>query len=557
MGLASCRASTPAGDGEDASTSTTASQISREEALTGAHEASFAAVIEQVPAALAALDPVHAARAGLAPLAGPTRPKALKMTTLPEIERLLREARDIDADRLDTERAQLLIGIRFALERAAKGLKNRPARYDPAAPLRIPMEVLDALEHDQLMNDLPASAGAALRACAMHIYGTSRALNRFSRASLDGTLETIDAFDARLAALTRSVEAVPPATKEAREGFEAGATALRNELTKLRGLLARARDGAESLPTASWPSLSDTRASPSPHQLPPRIATSVFRRHLSTTEHVDDESHRILARLRGNLGRLRAMDARLEPPPESPATPLDAKRCATAQEAFAATGETPPARSISCEAWRALLGDTPITDEAVMLHLLEHQVVIPDQTASLRTHPPYLRMIAGRMAPNVHRAVSVIAGAHARDLPGVQRRAIADASTQLCHAAAAVLVHSAPLQRAPRPSERRSEVPKHDAATSEAWLAESCPSQTPSAWIQHAERHPWSDIEGGGMFLLDEHPYVMAALDRFWWMPLGLIVPFAVPDASRREPPTPSRAPAPSQDGWGLKVEDL
>ena len=98
----------------------------------------------------------------------------------------------------------------------------------------------------------------------------------------------------------------------------------------------------------------------------------------------------------------------------------------------------------------------------------------------------------------------------------------------------------------------------HTEQSARAWLMDACPELDVDALTDEARTLPWRSLEGGGLALLDDQPYVMAGLDEFWWLPLGLVVPFAVPDPDARLSAEPRAAPSgPRPAEVTVQVEEL
>ena len=208
----------------------------------------------------------------------------------------------------------------------------------------------------------------------------------------------------------------------------------------------------------------------------------------------------------------------------------------------------------SCDAFVAFAEGEGWSDDAVLMEMLDHTVVLPVRRTRRAALPPHVQLVTGEMAPRAHRWITLIGYAHAASLRGVEALAIDGAARSLCRASAALLQHGRAPVRSPLPGEPRNAVPVHTRDTGLAWLKKRCPDTPAETLWTLASRDPWDAVSDGGMVLLNDEPYIMAGLDAFWWTPLGLTIPFAIPNPERRAAPQPS---APEDDKVRVTVENL
>jgi hypothetical protein len=84
-----------------------------------------------------------------------------------------------------------------------------------------------------------------------------------------------------------------------------------------------------------------------------------------------------------------------------------------------------------------------------------------------------------------------------------------------------------------------------DRAKLEAWLREDCPARAPTAWIDDALARPRVALAGVGLVLAGPGPAGMAMLDRYPWLPLGLVPVVATPAELQHAPAPELDAPLP------------
>ncbi len=550
-------ASRPTDSESAASSAADQSPAATEAELTEAHRAALARAIPLAVKALTLDQPIRSGAAGVAPLAGPGWFGTRRTIASEQLAAALKELREIDSERLDPLDVQVLIGLRFALERARLHTQAPFMSFDPTWITRKIGLLLAEVEHLQVSSGCTEDTCAvALRDAVFGLQGAQRGLRRTSAAALDGGLEDLRAIDGRLVRLRRSVDATATEESTATTSIASAIEAMRAELGRVRGAWETRRDGLGDLVEEPWTALDKKRPPTSDFRLPDVIDSAVMRRILGREEHVEDSARNLLGSASRNLARLRAMKSlAAKAAPASPA-PLSLDRCVALRTRLreALTNATPS--PVSCEAlvaWHA--GDT-LTDDAVLLQLLEHSVTAPERRQRWRAQPTHVRLVAGEMAPRAHRWISLIGYAHATSLPGLESLAIDGAARDLCRASAALLRHGEVPVRAPRRGEARAAVEVHTQDSARTWLRERCPDAPTDDLWSFATQHPWEALFGGGMVLLNSEPYIMAGLDAFWWTPLGLTISFAIPDAAKRRAPRASDAApaAAAADDGGIKV---
>lgn len=553
--------SSPANDraeaGGGAGTDGAPSMVATQAELTRAHRDSLARIITPAVEALAVDQPVRSGAAGVTPLAGPGWFGTRRTTAQEALSTLLTEARGIDSARLEPEDAQVLLGLRFALERAKRHADEPSMSYDPTWITRNVGDLLTELEHRHLASACTeASCVAPLRDAVFGLQGARQGLKRSSSAAMRGALDDLQALDDRARRLQRSVEAAAPAGADHSPAMTRTVEALRAEIDRVRKDWETRRDGLGDLPQEPWSTLSQRRPPTHNFRLPDTLDHRVLRRVLGREEHVEDDSRSLLESARRNLARLAAMKSLVQKPEPSPPTVLSVRRCETLLARLNAAVKAARPAPVSCEAIAAMQGPTKVSDDEALLLLLDHSVVRPERRKRQASQPAHVRLVAGEMAPRAHRWISLIGHAHAAALPAVEVRAIDGATLDLCRASAALLRHGAVPLRARRRGEPHTAVEVHTRDTARTWLEASCPGVPEAALWTFAATNTWEAIFGGGMVLLNKEPYVMAGLDAFWWTPLGLTISFAVPEPKMRGAAQPRSTPS-DAGGVTVSVEDL
>jgi hypothetical protein len=112
--------------------------------------------------------------------------------------------------------------------------------------------------------------------------------------------------------------------------------------------------------------------------------------------------------------------------------------------------------------------------------------------------------------------------------PGARALALRDAADALCRTATALAVHAA-LYEGAEPTG-----PSGLAAA----LGPACDHRPVDAWIADALARPRASLDALGLTLLGLGPADVVALERYWWLPIGLVVPTARPQAPTKAEPT-------------------
>ncbi|HWB74444.1 MAG TPA: hypothetical protein VG755_05805, partial [Nannocystaceae bacterium] len=159
-------------------------------------------------------------------------------------------------------------------------------------------------------------------------------------------------------------------------------------------------------------------------------------------------------------------------------------------------------------------------DVDLAIALVHLGVVEPTELAQRRRTDPVLARIGGAIAPASHRHALTIAALSGLGRTDARARALASATHDLCLAITALWVHGE-LGDDAKLGER---------------LGPACASRNVDAWIADALARPQRALAGLGLSLLALGPADAVALEQFWWVPIGLVIPLARPSAPVETP---------------------
>ncbi|MBX7081515.1 MAG: hypothetical protein K1X88_20105 [Nannocystaceae bacterium] len=414
-----------------------------------------------------------------------------------------REAKDLDATVLDDEPRALLRATRFALARLRDGLERRPpTRTDPSVAVEATAQGL-ALVRARLQHAPgdTAAIDAALAALAQSLEQGLADLGACSAATLAAAQQDLATLAAELATLPA------PAPK--------GAAALSAAIAAARARLGEVAAALPSAKAIAWGEPARAAADPAAvARLPDRLGSAELRRRLDVEESFTTEAKAAFAQLQTPLQQFTAM---LKRRPDEAGTPsaVDTARCEAAWQRLAPLLAGQAALAGAAIDGAAFVRDAgPLDDAGLMLRVVELGVVEPVERARRSGTARVLALVRGRIAPASHRhalAIAVLAGV--RD-EAARARAVAAARDDVGLAAAALWIHGGLGD---------------DAAMATA-LGEHCSGGT---WTEAALARPRAALGGLGLWLLALGPADAVALERLWWLPLGLVIDTARPP---REP---------------------
>lgn len=492
-----------------------------------AHAAALKRLTERGQAALQLADPITAHALGLAPLAPLPLSRTARAPLRKAVTAALTEETGIDRAALTAQDGMLRDAVSTALHATRRELQQRPAlRRDPTVFAHHVGALLQVVRDHQADGMPCPSCADGLRAQAKDLAAAVGQLGATSAASLAAAQTDLKTVRAQVQALTEPSEADP----EPEPGLVAAARALLTALDAVASRLQAIADNLDAATAAQWSTpLSGATDPHDVRRLPDRLGHAELSRRLADDEALRLTPEQVASELTLLLARLEKMRARLEPEAAGPASPATTARCDTAWATLTAWAEGNDAlTSAAIDCTRPLPNVTgPVTDAELMLAVFDHGVVGPTRRTRRSTANAALALASGAMAPAGHALALPVSGLMSARQSGAAELAIARARRQLCVALAATLEHgqwSTPPERAQR-------------------LARDCQDLAPETLVKAALARPRAALAPAGMLLIAKGPAEALALSRFWWAPLGLVLPLA--DPARTQPPNPASLPQP------------
>lgn len=460
-----------------------------------AHVEAFEALLPAVEAMLIQIDPPAAFALGRGPLRPPPLGRVPSDDTL---ERTWRDAQEIRPRFLSPERAAMLRAASFALQRRKAHLDGPPPWHgDPGWVLREARRTWSTLVEAWAAGAVEDPAPVLLALAEFVDTGVPQ-LGSTSAAALRGALVRVRELEAEVA----------------RRHWPASATDAAQRWSRA---LSEARAHLERV--GSTPNVDAGQ------RRPDRLGRAELQKRLDVEEHVQRSAEDRFVALGPTIGHLQRL-AEAEVPEREP-TPraVDPVRCRTFEPAFFGLRATQPrlARAwLDCDAALRLWQERPMGDAEFRLAALHQAVVEPLRRTRREQELPWLALLTGTIAPASQKHAQTVALAVGLGDPATVVRAARPALHAACAAAAALWVHG-------------------ELGTDEALLEQlerRCTPAGPVDWVTWVVEHPAEALEGAELWRLGQGPAEVVALDRFWWMPAGLIDPLMRPAAP--EPDRPS-----------------
>ncbi len=476
------------------------------EVRTKAHADAFERLLPLAVDTLVLADPMGAAQIGkgsarMPPLGGGERVRLRE-----SVDATWREAAEIDADTLGLERSVILRALRFGLLRVRDDLERRTlARTDPGL-------AIDAAS--RLVRELDVRAGRPLARDAEVALEHASAMLREGVQDLGATSpEALQGARDDLAALRTRVGDASPALSTAMTAVDA-------RLTAVAAALGSAKTAAADERVARAREPGDVR------KLAARLGASTLRRRLEVEESETQPAKDLFAELVATTRSLSAMrgDAPTKP---GEARPVTAERCTSAWAKVQAYAREQPAlqgAALECDAFVTAHAGETLDDAALVLAIVHDGVVEPTRRARRRAEIPALAIVGGRIAPASHVHAQTLAVVTGMADPDARALALDRALDATCLAATALFVHG--------------ELGGDTALA--AALGDGCEQHATDAWIARALARPRASLDGLGLVLLGRGPADAVALERWWWLPIGLVIPTARPEPPRA-PPTDAK----------------
>lgn len=419
------------------------------------------------------------------------------------------EAADIRPEFLRPEDALLLRAIRFALGRLRDEQERRPAtRVDPGVGVR----AIDALLDEAVVrgpgcegcDDAFAAAGLELDAATSDLGATTPTRARAAADDCAALRERLGAW--------RAAHADPDA--------QIGALALEAALERNRGRLLEIATALADAPIAppSKEAIKPPRPGAAILRLPDRLGATELRRWLDVHESETRDPKTLFAMLAPAATQLGVFAATPATPAE--ATTVDAARCTKLWTELETYAKTQPAvvAQLDCTAARTRLWlpfgeDARATDDEVRAALVHWGIVVPTRRTTRSRTDASLSRVTGDIAPASHRHALAIALLSGAKQVGARQRVAAAAQAQVCTTMIALWVHGELGD---------------DTAMREA-IAKPCAGIEVGPVVDGVLARPYASFAGLGLALLSQGPADIVALERGWWLPIGLVIPAARP----------------------------
>jgi hypothetical protein len=419
------------------------------------------------------------------------------------------EAAEIRAEFLPPETALLLRVIRFGLSRLRDEQQRRPStRTDPAIGPRATAALVDEVTWRG-----PACAGCddALGAAGPELDAALADLGATTPARARAAATQCDALRAEVTAWRRAH--TDPERLAGALALEAALDRARDRLLAVAGALDRATV------IASPPEgLRAARAPTDALRLPDRLGATELRRVLDVHESEARDASALFAELLGAAAQLAGLP---DPGPIDAAAvkPIDEARCVAAWAPLATYAKTMPVLVAAFDCARDRLRLPAAADDHDLVRALVVAGIVEPTRRATRAHTePVLARVAGDIAPAAHRhalSLAVLSGAKQTE---ARARAGKAARADVCTALVALWIHGE----------------QGDDAALREQLAGPCRGVEIGPRIDAVLARPEASLAGLGLVMLAMGPADAVALERAWWLPLGLVIP-----AMRPEGPQP------------------
>ena len=478
--------------------------------------------------ALRLIDPVAAAQAEDEPLRPPSFGPSLRVPLRKPLGEAQREAAGIDHSWLPPEDGVVLRTLQTGLTQGFQQVTRPMWRDDPSAVLYRLEPYVDALTRAAAAGQ--CDEGCGIDALASTIEAGFNEVGSGTVPTVQTARRELKGLGERLAGLTRGPEGDrPPTHPLVKAQAELTAT-----LARIDGELAKAEAALPAAPQVEWSSVLPRTEASAWQRRPEQWGKDRLREWLTIYEAFGHAPNELFERALQTAARLSAMKARDAVAPDESAAiarPFDAAAC---EQAFAPIQEWTTAQpthlkvELDCEAIVRELGPDPGSDAEVLLAIIDRAIIDPTRLAQVKGTGVDVALVRGRAAAPAQRSTLQVAVTAATQHRAAELLSLSRTHEGICRAATALWVH-AELGSTEQLAEKLAPHGCGDVAT----------------LVDAAKAHPLAALEGLGMMLLGLGPADAAALDRYWWAPMGLVRDLAIP-------PAPSLEVPPS-----MKVEEL
>ncbi|MEM7155133.1 MAG: hypothetical protein AAF799_19960 [Myxococcota bacterium] len=487
-----------------------------------AHVKALGALRTEALPALRLIDPVAAAQAEDTPLRPPDFGPALRVPLRKPLESARREAAGIDHSWLPPEDGVVLRTMQTGLTQGFQQIGRPMWRDDPSAVLYTLGPYLDALFRD-------AAAGKCDEGCGIEALASSleAGFNAVGSASLSTTQTAhgeLHALRVRLQSLARGPG--PDDTRAPTHPLARAQEELRAAIARIDANLAKAE---ATLPTAEevpWSSVLPRADADAWKRRPESWGADRLREWLTIHEAYGHDAQELFERALATVARLEAIrDRDAGAPDESPplARPFDTAACEQAFAPIDAWAKAQPTHlqvALDCEAIVRELGPEPRSDAELLLAIIDRAIIDPTRLAQIKATGVDIALVRGRAAAVAQRSTLQVAVAAATKHRAAELLALSRAHQRICEAASALWVHA----QLGSTEDLGTKLAPYDCGA-------------PTDLVAVAKANPLAALEGLGMMLLGLGPADAAALDRYWWAPMGLVRDLAIPPAPKVDVP--------------------
>lgn len=460
----------------------------------------FARLEPRVAAFLVEVNPEAAFVLDRGPLRLPPLDPSAADDALPD---LWRDASEIAPRFLEPLDAVVLQTMLAGLAQRRESLRRPPAWQSDPLWIIADLERVWTLAREAEAQGQAYDADALLAAMAGHLSTGLRRLGATSAPVL-GTARV------RLEALAAEIDHRFPTDADARRTWSEALSTSRARLAAIEVALPAA--SAATYEHAIVPAPDPAQVARLPH----RLGATELARRLADEESIARTAQALFVALGPTIARLQSLANTPETSPDA-SRPVDAARCPLFEAQFLGARANQPRLAtawLDCPAALRMWGDTALSDAAFMLAALDRAVIHPLRDRRRRDERAVLALVSGRIAPVSQRLGQRVALATLLGAPRVPPLAAREALHAACLAAAALWIHGSLGT---------------DEALLERLEARCSIVGAPSSWIDAAEGDPRGALQGLELWRLGHGPADVVALDRYWWVPAGLVSPLADP----------------------------
>lgn len=436
------------------------------------------------------------------------------------VEAAWKEAAALRGELLQVEQGVMLDAARFGLSRVRHELFRLPTtRFDPAVGVLATTALVDEIGTrgrgcdgcDEALNDGATQLDAALA----DLGATTPMAARATASDCAMLRERVVRQSAGDPSLTRGAAALTAALQRCETTLDTVAKAL-------DAAVPGGERALESIAPAATPEkvvrLSD------------HLGLRLLRRWLEVHEHEAREPQQLIPGLTIAARQLAGLAGNPTGDPTA-ATAVDATRCAARWATLEPFAQSQPMlkRSFDCtrDLWRL---PAVADDDDLTIALVELGIVEPTRRHNRKQTEPTLARVSGDVAPQTHRQTLTLAVLSGAKQTSARARAAAAAQRSACTAIVALTTHG----EIGDPARPVDPAKAGDPAKLAERIGDACKGVDLDRARTEALARPTASLAGIGLELLAAGPADAVALERGWWLPVGLVLRVARP-----QPPAP------------------